>query len=205
MKIVPISHIIETCLNEKKIGKFIEKRGRTAYKSENKISDYSYIKFIKMLISRGHESVLEHYYITVKFITDRGVSHELVRHRIASYTQESTRFCNYSKNDIEFIAPIFKNDHSITVWKEVMEDLEKRYKYLISIEEPPQLARSILPNSLKTEIDCTMNLREWRHFMKERAINSNAHPQMRFMANQLLKEFKEKIPIFFEDFDVESI
>jgi len=204
MKIISPSFKIETKIVGASILKIIEAAGRTAYKSEENITKDSAIGFIKMLINRGHLSVIEHYSITVRIICDRGVSHEIVRHRIASYTQESTRYCNYSEgkfgNELTIIKPIFfkENDKKFSLWKETIEKIEKSYLLLIKNGATPQEARSILPNSLKTEIVITMNLREWRHFFNLRT-SEGAHPQMREIAIPLLKEFQKLIPIIFDD------
>ena len=182
----------------------LERCGRVCYKSEDKITEGSAEKFIGMILKSGHESVLEHEKLTVKFICDRGVTHEIVRHRIASYSQESTRYCNYSKdkfgNELTFIRPCFWADDSeeYAVWKQAMEDIEKTYVKLISLGAKPEEARSILPNSLKTEIVCTMNLREWRHFFRLRTAE-RAHPQIREISVALLDELKKRIPVIFDD------
>lgn len=178
----------------------LERCGRVCYKSEDKITEGSAEKFIGMILKSGHESVLEHEKLTVKFICDRGVTHEIVRHRIASYSQESTRYCNYSKdkfgNELTFIRPCFWTDDSeeYAVWKQAMEEIEKTYVKLISLGAKPEEARSILPNSLKTEIVCTMNLREWRHFFRLRTAE-RAHPQIREISVALLDELKKRIPV----------
>lgn len=179
--------------------KKIERAGRVCYKSEDKISDDSAKTFVRGLIKNGHESVIEHEKITAKVICDRGVSHEIVRHRIGSYSQESTRYCDY-KNEMEFIdiEPFMKNPASMKIWTQAMEDLQETYKVLRALGETPQIARSVLPNSLKTEIVITYNLREWRHFFKVRCAKA-AHPQMREVANELLKKMKEVIPVVFDD------
>ena len=187
-----------------KILQKLERCGRVCYKSEDKITEGSAEKFIGMILKSGHESVLEHEKLTVKFICDRGVTHEIVRHRIASYSQESTRYCNYSKdkfgNELTFIRPCFWADDSdeYAVWKQAMEDIEKIYVKLISLGAKPEEARSILPNSLKTEIVCTMNLREWRHFFRLRTAE-RAHPQIREISVALLDELKKRIPVIFDD------
>lgn len=193
----------------------IEVAGRTCYKSEDKITQDSSLKFVADIIKRGHESVLEHEKITVRAICDRGVSHEIVRHRIASYSQESTRYCNYGKSDhISFIIPAWlefpevevtnanytdfgKNEGEIS-WLVSMLDCEWRYKHLLAVGWKPEQARSVLPNSLKTEIVMTMNLREWRHFFKLRTANT-AHPDMRALARPMLDTFKQMLPVVFED------
>lgn len=193
--------VIEDEINGERMLKNIERYGRTCYKSEKEITADSAVKFIKMIMKKGHESVIEHEKITVRLICDRGVSHEIVRHRIGSYSQESTRYCDYSKKgNIEVIEPFFfkKESEEYEVWLEAMEIAEELYNRLRELGVPPQQARSVLPNSLKTEIVITYNLREWRHFFKLRTA-SNAHPQMREIAIPLLKEFQKRIPILFDD------
>lgn len=207
MKILKPLFIIEDNVNGTDMLKRIERAGRTCYKSEDKITEKTATIFVSMLIKKGHETVLEHEKITVRVICDRGVSHEIVRHRIASYSQESTRYCNYSKdkfgNEITVIEPCFwttsKNDSKkFNVWKSAMEAAEKAYFDLVEQGATPQEARSVLPNSLKTEIVMTMNLREWRHFFKLRT-SSAAHPQMLEISRPMLDEFKKLIPMVFED------
>lgn len=182
----------------------IERCGRVCYKSEWQITDDSYIPFIRKLIERGHEAVLEHYSVSVKFVCDRGVSHEIVRHRIASYCQESTRYCNYQKDkfgsEICVIDPIFLSPQSeaYKAWENACLTAEKRYFDLLDIGCTPQEARSVLPNSLKTEVVMTANLREWRHFFKLRC-SPVAHPQMREVAKMALEQMKSRVPIVFED------
>ena len=206
MKIVEPKYEILTDISEGGIKELqqIERVARVCYKSEDKITEGSAEKFIGMVLKSGHESVLEHEKLTVKFICDRGVTHEIVRHRIASYSQESTRYCNYSKdkfgNELTFIRPCFWTDDSeeYAVWKQAMEEIEKTYVKLISLGAKPEEARSILPNSLKTEIVCTMNLREWRHFFRLRTAE-RAHPQIREISVALLDELKKRIPVIFDD------
>lgn len=198
----------------------IEKIGRVCYKSEDRITEdgESAKKFVGMLIKNGHEAMIEHSSLSVKFTVDRGVSHELVRHRIASFAQESTRYCNYSKDkfggacnfiDIEPGMKLdnkMKNmpDDAISVimseWINAMEDAEYHYMKMINLGATPQIARSVLPNSTKTEITITANYREWRNFFKLRVPNT-AHPQMREITIPLLNELKSKIPVIFDDID----
>ena len=184
--------------------KKIEIVGRTCYKSENLISEESSLGFVERIINRGHEAMIEHYSISVRFICDRGVSHELVRHRIASFAQESTRYCNYSKdkfgNELTFIKPCFldENSEKYNEWKTTMEFIEKKYFKMLELGLTPQESRSVLPNSLKTEIVMTANIREWRSFFKLR-VDKAAHPQMRELTIPLLKEMKETIPVVFDD------
>ena len=208
MRIIKASFIIEDSLDGNKIIKKIEKAGRTCYKSEENITPNSAKDFIKKILATGHESVIEHEKVTVRVICDRGITHEIVRHRIASYSQESTRYCNYSKskfgNEIIVIEPCFWKNKNIEdvrkyeIWKKLMEESEKAYIKLIELGATPQEARSVLPNSLKTEIIITMNLREWRHFFKLRTSDA-AHPQMREIVRPLLDEFKKRIPVIFDD------
>lgn len=204
MKEIRPSFEIMDDIDGAKILQKLERCGRVCYKSEDKITEGSAEKFIGMILKSGHESVLEHEKLTVKFICDRGVTHEIVRHRIASYSQESTRYCNYSKdkfgNELTFIRPCFWADDSeeYAVWKQAMEEIEKTYVKLISLGAKPEEARSILPNSLKTEIVCTMNLREWRHFFRLRTAE-RAHPQIREISVALLDELKKHIPVIFDD------
>ena len=186
------------------IMKKIERAGRVCYKSEGNIKDDSAEKFIRGIIKRGHESVIEHATVSFKIICDRGVTHELVRHRIASYSQESTRYCDYSAGkfggELTFIKPCFwqEGDENFQLWKDTMAQLEKNYLALRKNSARPEEARSILPNSLKTEIFVTMNLREWRHFLKLRTAKA-AHPQMREVALKIYKILAEKLPAIFYD------
>lgn len=184
--------------------KNIEKFGRVCYKSESRITENSANSFVQRIIKRGHESVIEHEKITVKIICDRGVSHEIVRHRIASYSQESTRYCNYTDDkfgkELTFIRPCFweQNSKKYNIWYKQIESVEKNYFSLIDLGSTPEQARSILPNSLKTEIVITMNLREWRHFFKLRT-SLKAHPQMREISLPLLNEMSNYLPMIFSD------
>ncbi len=204
MKVINAGYEILDEINGKEMLKNIERIGRVCYKSEEKITDDSAEKFIETIIRSGHESVIEHEKISVRFICDRGVSHEIVRHRIASFSQESTRYCNYYKDkfgkELTLIKPLFweENSEEYELWLQTMQTIEKAYNRMIEMGVKPQEARSILPNSLKTEIIVTMNLREWRHFFRLRT-SLKAHPQMREVACALLDKFKEKIPVVFND------
>lgn len=220
MKIVKASYEILTKISPEGIEelKHIERIGRVCYKSEDAITENgeSAKKFVKMLINRGHEAMVEHSSLSIKFIVDRGVSHELVRHRIASFAQESTRYCNYGNdkfgNECNFIdiEGGIKLDNKMTKmskqelfnfyyeWNKAMIDAEKHYLKMLEFGAPPQIARSVLPNSTKTEITVTANYREWRNFFKLR-VPATAHPQMREVTIPLLAELKEKLPIIFED------
>lgn len=185
----------------------IEVAARTCYKSEGKIQEGSAAKLVAGLIKSGHEAMLEHASVTVKFVVDRGISHELVRHRLASFAQESTRYCNYSKDDfgseITFIIPDYLEYKSEgwNIWKESMKQAEDAYFKMLDFGLSPQQARAVLPNSLKTEVVMTANLREWRHFFKLRALGTTGkpHPQMLEVAVPLLEDMKNLIPVVFDD------
>lgn len=185
----------------------IEAAARTCYKSEGKIQEGSAAKLVAGLIKSGHEAMLEHASVTVKFVVDRGINHELVRHRLASFAQESTRYCNYSKDDfgseITFIIPDYLEYKSEgwNIWKESMKQAEDAYFKMLDFGLSPQQARAVLPNSLKTEVVMTANLREWRHFFKLRALGTTGkpHPQMLEVAVPLLEDMKNLIPVVFDD------
>jgi len=228
MKLIKPYYEIEGEIDGEKILRHIEKAARTCYKSEHRIGNYENTKkFIKRLIDSGHESTIEHYFISVRFIIDRGISHELVRMRLCSFSQESTRYVNYNNKDhIEFIKPLWcinipeeiypyymqynyqdeKNKKlNISKWTtneyifvKLLLESENTYKKLINGGWKPQEARSVLPNALKTEIVTTANIREWRHIFKLR-VSSKSHSQMREIMCPLLNELKEKIPIIFDD------
>lgn len=208
MKLVHANAEILTAPDGHELLKQIEAAGRTCYKSEDKITDESCEKFVRNIIKRGHEAVLEHGAITVRFTCDRGVSHEIVRHRIASFCQESTRYCNYGQdkygNEVSFIRPSFWEEDSpeFLKWKKAMEFAENTYLAMLDMGATPQEARSVLPNSLKTEVVMTANPREWRHFFKLRT-SPAAHPDMRAVAIPLLIQFKSKFPVLFEDIEVQ--
>ena len=204
MKIVNPSHEILYMPNGEEILKRIEIAGRTCYKSENRINDDSAKEFVKRILDSGHHSVIEHVNITVRFVCDRGVSHELVRHRLASYSQESTRYANYSIDkfgkEITVVQPLFwaENSEEYLEWLSAMQQAEKAYMRLIELGSKPEEARSVLPNSLKTEIVITCNVREWRHIFNLRC-SIAAHPQMREIMLPLLAEFHDMLPIVFDD------
>jgi thymidylate synthase (FAD) len=207
MRIIEPSFEIISNVNGNEILKSIERCGRVCYKSEDKTTEFSAQDFIKRIIKSGHESVIEHEKITVKIVCDRGVTHEIVRHRIASYSQESTRYCNYSQEkfgrELTLIKPCFwdTDTEEYSLWVKSMQNIEDTYNQLMDRGAKPEEARSILPNSLKTEIVVTMNLREWRHFFKLRT-SSRAHPQMREIAIPILEQFKKQIPAIFDDIEI---
>lgn len=207
MNIIKPSAALEGSLQPEDIMKHIEKAGRVCYKSESRISDASAETFIRNLLKRGHESVIEHVSLTFHIICDRGVTHEIVRHRIASYSQESTRYCNYTQDkfgkELTFIRPCFWDEDSkaYQLWTQAMEQTEQTYFAMLKEGATPQEARSILPNSLKTELYATMNLREWRHFLKLRTAPA-AHPQMRETALMIYKILVERLPVLFDDIEI---
>ena len=204
MKIIPPSFEILFAPDGDTLIKNIELCGRVCYKSEDRITEESAAAFIRMILKSGHESVLEHEKITVRVVCDRGVTHEIVRHRMASYSQESTRYCNYSKdkfgNELTFIKPCYFQDGSeeMKLWTEAMKNAEDSYLALINAGAKPEEARGVLPNALKTELVMTMNIREWRHFFRLRTAG-RAHPQMRELAGMILSEFRSRFPVVFED------
>lgn len=211
MKIIePSVELIEKP-EQAKLIRYIETAARVCYKSEDKMTEGSGERIVRDLIKRGHEAAIEHGAVSVRIICDRGVSHEIVRHRLASYCQESTRYCNYTKEkhggEVTFILPPWVQNPPQTgtdkVWHLAMSDAEDDYQYLISQGWTPEQARSILPNSLKTEIVMTANMREWRHFLRLRT-SKNAHPQMRQVAKMILDLLKTNYPVFFEDFQEEG-
>jgi thymidylate synthase (FAD) len=218
MKIVKQSHeILSPSIQTAHLGggfkneaKLIELAGRTAYKSEDKITGDSYDKFIRGLIARGHEAVIEFGSMTAKFVTDRGVSHEIVRHRMCSFVQESTRYCNYSQD--KFGGEIVVAEPSTfdkwttcekNVWVDAMEHAEACYLDMLDDNRTPQQARAVLPNSIKTEIVVRANFREWRHIFRLRAISKAAHPDMRALMIPLYKECRTLLPCVFDMGDVE--
>lgn len=185
----------------------LERYARVCYKSEDKMSAQGNPDFLKGKVRMGHESIIEHEKATVMFVIDRGVSHELVRHRVgAAYSQESTRYCSYNKDkfghEITVIDPYFLHDkpEAYALWQESCQVIEKNYMDMLQKGCSAQEARSILPNSLKTEIVVTFNLREWRHFFRLRC-DQAAHPQMRQAAIPLLLYFREKMPVLFDDIE----
>lgn len=211
MQAIQAHTIILDELDGQAILRKIELIARTCYKSEDKITDESAPKMVAALIKRGHEAMLEHVSFSVKFVVDRGISHELVRHRVASFAQESTRYCNYGRDDkdVTFILPFFLKYKSPgwEAWLNTMKSAEEEYLKMLELGYTPQEARSVLPNSLKTEIVMTANLREWRHFFKLRAGDATgaAHPQMKEVTIPLLEELKTLIPVVFDDIKVGGV
>lgn len=204
----PSFYVIDTGIRSSMLRR-IEEAGRTCYKSEDKITDDSADQFIRRLIKSGHESVLEHENLSVRFIVDRGVSHELVRHRLCAFSQESTRYVDYDKHGLTFIKPPWVyvqsgiyDEHIMSFnneWLMAMAESAKSYHRLIAFYNwSPQQARAVLPNSLKTELVMTANLREWRHVLRLRASKA-AHPQMQEVMRPLLTYMNNHLPAVFED------
>lgn len=171
--------------------------GRVCYKSEHRITSSSAAPFVCSIIERGHESVLEHISITVRFVTARAIANELVRHRIAAYSQESTRYCNY-KDKIEFIYPKNVSDKQLQLIMEACACAATTYQALIADGATPEVARDVLPLCTKTELIATYNLREWRHILRLRT-DKAAHPKMRELMQTLLQFFQGLVPIIFDD------
>lgn len=204
--------------------KRVERAGRVCYKSEYRISQGLAEQFVRYMIDRGHESVIEHVSFSVLFTVDRGITHELVRHRLASYSQESTRYCNYanarfgseiavidpSKSiSLDFSMDAVTSEEATAIlqeWVQAIEHAEKHYMRLIELGASPQIARSVLPQCTKADIMVTANIREWRHILRLRTSRA-AHPQMREIMIPLLMELKQLCPVFFEDItpDLESM
>ena len=184
----------------------IELAARTCYKSEDKINADSSTALIRKLVKSGHHAMLEHASASIRFVCDRGVANELVRHRLCAFAQESTRYVNYSSgkfgSEITVIQPpgldVEVNTTRRELWKDVCTTAEARYLDLIDDKVPPQIARSVLPTCLKTEIVCTTNLREWRHIFTLRLAKA-AHPQIREVMVIALDILKKECPVVFED------
>lgn len=181
----------------------IEWCGRISHRSEDAQATDSWERFIPaVVLQHGDWSIVEHASASVDMLVDRGITHEVVRHRLFSFTQESTRFCNYGKRDgsITVIQPDFEDSQQLKDWQTAIGWAERQYLTLLAQKVSPQIARSVLPNSLASRIIVTGNLRNWRHFFIMRT-TKEAHPQMREVTIPLLAEFKEKIPILFDDIE----
>jgi len=212
MKLIKPSVEIMSIMEDGKSLELIEKAGRTCYKSEDKITEDSTNNFVRRIRRRGHLSVLEHSAATVRFICDRGISHEIVRHRLCAISQESTRYCDYER-EVAFIIPpwvdiepgvydFMSSEHNIKpadwIWYKMMLEAEKAYKELLKSGWLPQQARSVLTNSLKTEVVMTCNFREWLHIFNLRC-SKPAHPQMREVMLMLLEKLHAKVPVLFDE------
>lgn len=203
MEIIKPSVTIETPLNHiEDYLELIERFGRTCHQTEEVIQPGSAEKFIdKYLIGLGHESVLEHCSISVRFICDRSASHQLVRHRIGSFSQESQRAVDYSKHGLLVICPpsIARDETLLEEWKKQIEVAEGAYRKMLEAGIPTEDARSLLPNCTKTEVIATFNLRQWRHIFEQRALNPHAQWQIRQLMTELLKDMHRLLPVVFHD------
>lgn len=208
MKLIRQSFEVLTPIDGDGIMQELERSTRLCYKSEDKIGPGTADKLVRSIIKNGHHAMLEHQNLRFRFITDRGVTHELVRHRLCSFSQESTRWCNYSKGkfggECTFIIPSwFDTDATVDnrdeeIWLKAMHGAEFHYLDMLDAGASPQEARSVLPNSLKTEIDVTANIRQWRHILNLRTARA-AHPQMRDLMLPLLALLRTKLPVLFVD------
>ena len=189
------------------IYQLIEQAGRTCYKSEDRIRNDSAAKFVKGLVKSGHEAMIEHASMTVRFTVDRAIANEIVRHRVASYAQESTRYCNYGVDkfgsEITVIEPFYLKQGTVgyDIWMAACQAAEFAYFQMLDYGCTPQEARAVLPLSTKTELVMTANMREWRHFFKLRAagLTGQPHPQMLEVTRPLLAAVKEYLPELFGD------
>ena len=217
MRLIKAGFNIEDDIDGDKMLMKLERAGRTCYKSKSEITPETAKKFVAKIMKSGHHSVIEHSSVTVRVVCDRGITHEIVRHRLGAYSQESTRYCDYSGGHITFILPLwFKDlkpgiytrddvlniDLNEQLWYQSMLEAEDTYKSLGHDKAwIPQQSRSVLPNSLKTEIVITYNLRQWRHFFNLRALGTTGkpHPQIVEIAKPMLYKFNLLIPVIFED------
>ncbi len=204
MKIIKPSYEILNLPPGKEIMKHLELAGRTCYKSEDKICEGSAESLLRRLVRSGHESVIEHISFSVRFICDRGITHELVRHRLCSFSQESTRYANYGNEkfgrEITVIKPRFwaENSREFLIWATAMYEAEKKYMMLLDSGAKAQEARAVLPTCLKADIITTANLREWKHIFKLRCAKAS-HPQIRELMLPLLDDVSKRVPVIFDD------
>jgi thymidylate synthase (FAD) len=215
--------------------KVVELATRLCYKSENKIGDGTAEPLIRKIIQMGHHSVLEHVQLTARLITSRGISHELVRHRLCAFSQESTRYVDYEGKDMEFIQPSWVHDDCLATslhqlrslkecdydfhmapgadcyrefrWIRFIEEAEKQYKELRDQDLPPQFARGVLPNDLKTEMIMSANIRQWRHIFNLRVLNKTgrAHPDVVGLLLPMYEDLRCTYPVFFEDMEAKGV
>ena len=193
----------------KEIMRRIERACRICYRSEDKITDTSYKNLLKNCINRGHESVLEHEKISVKLVGDIGTYKDLTRHRIASFSIESTRYCNYGKdkfgNELKFMRPVHieEGTKEYEIWEECMENIEKAYIEMSALGCLPDQLRMLLPHSTAAEYALTANIREWRHILSLRC-SSHTHPAIRQLLIPLLLKFKEDMPELFDGVEYDT-
>ncbi len=200
--ILPWIEILDEEIDGEKILRNLERAIRTSYQSFDKVGPDSHYKLLKLILSLKHESTLEHEKVTFKVTTSRGVTHELVRHRLASYTQESTRYVKYGdKNWYKIIYPVHlanKSDEDVKKWYDIQVKIAESYGEMLTSGWQPQEARGILPNDLKTDIVVTMNLRALRHYFRLRC-DKAAHSDIRIVAWELMYQLKDIIPLLFDD------
>ena len=197
VKVLKSTYKILTPINGAEVMKHIESCARTCYQSFDKIKEGSADRLVKHIVERHHESCLEHFSVSVRIITDRGIQNELVRHRLSSFSVESTRYCQYA-DEISVIRPIEIKEGSVaeSCWIDCLKRIEKTYKQMLKIGEKPENARSVLPLCLKTEMVITANLREWQHIFKMRC-DKAAHPDVRDLMCRIKSEFEKELPIIF--------
>ena len=191
-----------------KIMKRIERARRTCYRSEDKISEESYKNLLTNCLNRGHESVLEHEKITVRIYSDIGTYKDLTRHRFASFSVESTRYCSYNKdkygNEIAVVNPVYMEDKEVfETWKKAIEDMEKAYMKMKELGASTDMCREVLPHSTAAEYTMTANIREWKHILELRTTN-HVHPAIRQVLIPLLLLFKEQMPEIFGDIEYDK-
>lgn len=191
-----------------KIMKRIERACRTCYRSEGKITENSYKNLINNCITRGHESVLEHEKVTVRIYDDVGSYKDLTRHRFASFSVESTRYCSYDKdkygNEIAFMNPVYIEDkETYEIWKNTMQEIEKSYIHMKELGATTDMCREILPHSTAGEYTMTANIREWKHILSLRT-TKHVHPSIRQVMIPLLKYFQEQMPEIFGDIEYDK-
>ena len=195
-------------IDGKQIMQRIERACRTCYRSEGKITEDSYKNLIKNCITRGHESVLEHEKVTVRIYDDIGSYKDLTRHRFASFSVESTRYCSYDKdkfgNEIAFMNPIYIEDKEMyELWKDTMQKIEENYVKMKELGATTDMCRELLPHSIAAEYTMTANIREWKHVLSLRA-NDHVHPSIRQVMIPLLKYFKEQMPEIFDEIEYDE-
>lgn len=219
MKFVPQRFEILDCPDGDEILKKIERAGRTCYKSEERITTDSAVGFVRGLVRRGHLSVIEHVNVSVKIVCNRGTSHQIVRHRLAAYSQESSYYCNYGGTEIQFIRPAWMTEDAWPLDETIREDsprlanavdvceavfvrscldAEKAYNGLLLGGWNTQQAREVLPNAVKTELIMTANLREWRHVFRMRCAMED-HVQIRVLMRSGLRAMSKRVPVLFDD------
>ena len=195
-------------IDGKKIMKRIERACRTCYRSEGKITEDSYKNLINNCLTRGHESVLEHEKVTVRIYSDVGSYKDLTRHRFASFSVESTRYCSYDKdkygNEIAFMNPVYiEKKERYEIWKKTMQEIENSYIEMKKLGATTDMCRELLPHSTAGEYTMTANIREWKHILSLRT-TKHVHPSIRQVLIPLLKYFKEEMPEIFGDVEYDE-